>query len=101
MAQAANDGYGVRQDSCETDHGDTIATAMAARRRGWTGESAYHQRSIAENMMCRLKKLGNNLYSRTFERQLNKAHVRAAIINIFTDLGLSQSVRVRQNAPAA
>ncbi|NMQ28368.1 IS5/IS1182 family transposase, partial [Candidatus Accumulibacter phosphatis] len=40
-------------------------------------------------------------YSRTFERQVTEAHVRAAIINTFTYLGMPQSVGVGQIAPAA
>ena len=68
---------------------------------GWKNDSGYHRRSIAENMMYRLKQLGDSLYSRTFERQVNEAHVRAAIINTFTYLGMPQSVRVGQVAPAA
>ncbi|HQO28375.1 MAG TPA: IS5/IS1182 family transposase, partial [Accumulibacter sp.] len=68
---------------------------------GWKNESGYHRRSIAENMMYRLKQLGDSLFSRRFERQVNEAHVRAAIINTFTYLGMPQSVRVGQVAPAA
>ena len=51
---------------------------------GWKSDSDYHRRSIAENMMYRLKQLGDSLYSRTFERQVTEAHVRAVIINTFT-----------------
>ena len=51
--------------------------------------------------MYRLKQLGDRLYSRTFERQVNEVHVRAAIINQFTYLGMPDSVRVGQIAPAA
>jgi len=68
---------------------------------GWKNDSGYHRRSIAENMMYRLKQLGDSLYSRTFERQVTEAHVRAAIINTFTYLGMPQSVRVGQIASAA
>jgi hypothetical protein len=52
-------------------------------------------------MMYRFKQLGDSLFSRRFERQVNEAHVRAAIINTFTYLGMPQSVRVGQVAPAA
>jgi hypothetical protein len=68
---------------------------------GWKNDSGYHRRSIAENMMYRFKQLGDTLFSRRFERQVNEAHVRAAIINTFTYLGMPQSVRVGQVAPAA
>lgn len=68
---------------------------------GWKKESGYHRRSLAENRMYRLKQLGDSLYSRTFERQVTEAHVRAAILNTFTYLGMPQSVWVGPVAPAA
>ncbi|MBE2261083.1 MAG: IS5/IS1182 family transposase, partial [Rhodobacteraceae bacterium] len=51
--------------------------------------------------MYRLKQLGDSLYSRTLERQVTEAHVRAAIINTLTYLGMPQSVGVGQIVPAA
>lgn len=68
---------------------------------GWKNDSGYHRRSIAENMMFRLKQLGDSLYSRTFERQVTEAHVRAAILNTFTYLGMPRSERVGKIASAA
>jgi len=47
----------------------------------WKKESSYHRRSIAENMMFRLKKLGERLFYRTFERQaVAEVHARAVIL---------------------
>jgi hypothetical protein len=60
-----------------------------------------HSRSIAENMMHRLKQLRGDPHSRTFERQVNEARVRAAILNTFTQLCAPQSLRVGQVASAA
>lgn len=81
---------------------DAILQAIAERGRdGWKDDSGYHRRSLAENMMFRLKQLGERLFSRTFERQVAEAHVRAAILNRFTYLGMPQSVRAGQIAPAA
>ena len=68
---------------------------------GWKNDSGYHRRSLAENMMYRLKQLGDSLYSRTFERQVNEAQLRAAILNTCTYLGMPMPVRVGQVAPAA
>jgi hypothetical protein len=56
---------------------------------------------MAETMMYHRKQLGDSLYSRIFERQMTEAHVHAAMINTFTYLGVRQSDRVRQVAPAA
>ena len=81
---------------------DAILSEIATKgRSGWKNDSGYHRRSLAENMMYRLKQLGDRLYSRTFERQVNEVHVRAAIINQFTYLGMPDSVRAGQIAPAA
>jgi Transposase DDE domain len=69
---------------------------------GWKQESGYHRRSIAENMMYRLKQLlGDRMYSREFERQVTEGHVRAAILNVMTYLGMPKSVRRGGIAPAA
>lgn len=46
-----------------------------------------------------LKQLGDRLYSREFDRQVVESHIRAAIINTFTYLGMPQSIRVVQIAP--
>jgi len=62
-------------------------------RAGWKEASGYHRRSIAENMMYRLKQLGDRLFSREFERQVAENHVRAAIINPFAYLGMAKPVR--------
>lgn len=81
---------------------DALLKRIATRGQdGWKKESGYHRRSIAENMMFRLKQLGERLFSRTFERQVAEVHVRAAILNRFTYLGMPQSVRAGQIAPAA
>ena len=78
---------------------DAILAEMAARgRKGWQEESGYHRRSLAENMMYRLKQLGDRLFSREFDRQVAESHVRAAIINQFVCLGMPQSVRIGQIA---
>ena len=78
-----------------------LAEITAKGREGWKEDSGYHRRSIAENMMYRLKQLGDRLFSREFDRQVAESHVRAAIINTFTYLGMPQSVRTGQIAPAA
>lgn len=51
--------------------------------------------------MFRLKQMGDRMFWRTFERQMAEAHVRAAILNRLTYLGMPQSVRAGEIAPAA
>lgn len=58
-------------------------------------------RSIAENVMLRPKQRGDRMFSRTFERQVAKAHVCVAILNRFTYLGMPQSVRAGHIVPTA
>lgn len=81
---------------------DGILKEIEAKGRdGWKDDSGYHRRSLAENMMYRLKQLGDKMFSRVFECQVAEAQVRAAIINRFTYLGMPQSVRDGQIASAA
>ena len=61
----------------------------------WKNESGYHQRSLAENAMYRLKQLfGDRLTSRLFETQVVEVHARIAAMNIMTYLGMPVSVRL-------
>jgi transposase len=81
---------------------DAILAEIAAKGRSrWKQDAGYHRRSLAENMMYRVKQLGERLFSRSFERQVVEAHVRVAIINQFAYLGMPQSVRAGQIAGAA
>ena len=41
-----------------------------------------------------LERLGERVMSRTFERQVNELHIRAAILNRFTELGCPQTAAV-------
>ena len=77
-----------------------LAESEAKGRAGWKEVSGYLRRSLAENMMYRLKQLGDRLLSREFERQVAKNHVRVAIINQFTHFGMPNTVRAGQIAPA-
>ncbi|MDO4969369.1 MAG: IS5/IS1182 family transposase, partial [Comamonadaceae bacterium] len=40
------------------------------------------------------KRLGERVMSRTFERQVNELHIRAAILNRFTELCRPQTAAV-------
>ena len=77
-----------------------LAAIQSKGRAGWKEDSGYHRRSIAENMMYRLKQLGDHLFSREFDRQVAESYVRVAIINQFTYLGMPKSVRAGQIVPA-
>jgi Transposase DDE domain len=81
----------------EEGHPRTEALAHIAEQglKAWKKSTNYHQRSLAENAMYRLKQLlGDRLSSRIFETQVTEVHVRIAAMNIMTSLGMPVSVRL-------
>lgn len=64
-------------------------------RNRWKEESGYHRRSLAETAVFRFKVIfGNTLSSRTIERQITEARVKAAALNRMTQLGMPDSYPV-------
>lgn len=64
-------------------------------RKGWKEESGYHERSLAETAMYRMKTVfGDGVASRPPARQATEAGVRCRALNIMTHQGMPQSVRV-------
>lgn len=53
----------------------------------WKKWSGYHRTSLVESKMHCFKRLGERVMARTFERQVAELHVRAALLNRFTQLG--------------
>ncbi|MBP7647202.1 MAG: IS5 family transposase [Comamonas sp.] len=73
------------------------AAIAACRRLGlsiWKRWIGYHRRSLVETKMNCIKRLGERVMSRTFERQVHELHIRAAILNRFTELGHPQTAAV-------
>ncbi len=69
----------------------------ASRRLGraiWRRWSGYHRRSRAESKMHCVKLLGQRLMARDFDRQVAELHVRVAVLNRFTALGIPVTVAV-------
>ena len=61
----------------------------------WQKASGYHQRSLAETAMFRLKTLfGAQLQARRFDAQVAEAYIRGAALNTMTRLGMPDSYRV-------
>ena len=54
----------------------------------WRKWSGYHRRSRAETKMHCVKLLGQSLMARDFDRQVAELHVRAAVLNRYTALGI-------------
>jgi hypothetical protein len=66
-------------------------TFLALRRLGdatWRRWSGYHRRSRAETTMHCVKLLCLRLMARDFDRQVAALHVRVAVLNRFTALGI-------------
>lgn len=72
-------------------------TVRACRRMGhgirktWSG---YHQRGLVETKMHCLKRLGERVTARTFERQMVELHVRVAVLNRFSQIDRPKTVPV-------
>jgi hypothetical protein len=63
----------------------------ASKRLGralWRRWSGYHRRSRAETKMHCVKLLGQRLMARDFDRQVAEFHVRVAVLNGYTVLGI-------------
>ena len=74
-----------------------LPAIAACRRLGrsiWKRWIGYHRRCLVETKMNCIKRLGERVMSRTFERQVNELHIRAAILNRFTELGRPQTAAV-------
>lgn len=97
-----------RKDARIKQHGNCKAPAKArdkivreVRRLGrkrWKQESGYHQRSLVETAMFRLKTLfGDHLRNRIFEHQATEAFIRCRALNLITQLGMPDSYIVSGN----
>jgi len=65
------------------------------RLRVWKLKNNYHQRSLVETMMSRMKSLfGDQMRSRSFENQKTDLLIRCYAINKINSLGLPKSEAV-------
>lgn len=64
-------------------------------RKKWKCNSGYHQRSLAETIMFRLKTIfTDRLSARLLETQTTQALIRCAALNKMTHVGMPQSYKV-------
>lgn len=54
----------------------------------------YHRRSLVETAMFRLKRLEDQLMARRFDCQVAEVHIRVAVLNKWTFLGMPVTVAV-------
>jgi Transposase DDE domain len=94
-----------RKDAVIQRHGNTSGPRLARDenlrrireigRSAWKAESGYHERSLAETAMFRMKTIfGDGVSSRTPARQATEAGIRCRALNIMTHQGMPQSERV-------
>ncbi len=88
-AEWANDGDGIHPRTAIVRCCDEI------RKKEWKQQSGYHQRSLVETAMFRIKTLfGDKLKNRTFEAQQVEAYLRIGALNKMTGLGMPESYPV-------
>ena len=93
-----------RRDAKVKRHGNTSGPRLArdenlrrirkVGRAAWKEESGYHERSLAETAMFRMKTIfGDGVASRCSPQQATEAGVRCRALNIMTHQGMPQSER--------
>ena len=87
-------GARLRKGLAFAHRNEAVKACKRLGRSTWKRWSGYHRRSLVETKMHCIKRLGERVMSRTFERQVNELHIRAAILNKFTELGCPQTVAV-------
>jgi len=94
-----------RKDAVIAQHGNSKEPVLARDevireirekgRKSWKKESGYHQRSLAETAMYRIKMLfGRELRARNFENQATEAFLKCRGLNKMTQLGMPESYLV-------
>jgi hypothetical protein len=94
-----------RRDAKIKRHGNTSGPRLArdenlrrirqVGRKAWKEESGYHERSLAETAMFRMKTIfGDGVASRSPARQATEAGVRCRALNIMTHQGMPKSQRI-------
>jgi len=73
---------------------EILRTSKRVGRTIWRRWSGYHRRSRVETKMHCVKLLGQCLSAREFDRQVAEFHVRVAVLNGFTALGIPETEAV-------
>ncbi|EJQ7927579.1 IS5 family transposase [Pseudomonas aeruginosa] len=84
----------IRKGRAFAHRNAAIAACKRLGRRIWKAWSGYHRRSLVETKMNCIKRLGDRVMARGFSSQVNELHIRAAILNRFTELGRPQTAAV-------
>jgi hypothetical protein len=74
------------------DRDENLRGVRNKGRSGWKQSSGYHERSLAETAMFRLKQIfSNKLTARRFDSQCVEVFLRCAALNTMTRLGMPDS----------
>ena len=95
-----------RRDAVTSQHGncnmpplprdEVIRAIRQLGRKEWKKKNNYHQRSLSETAMYRIKTIfSDGLRSRIFENQATEALLRCSALNKMTSLGMPDSYCVR------
>lgn len=84
----------IRKGKAFAHRNAAIAACKRLGRGIWKVWSGYHRRSLVETKMNCIKRLGERVTARSFESQVNELHIRAAVLNRFTELGRPQTAAV-------
>lgn len=71
---------------------EIVKATQRLGRTIWKKWSGYHCRSLVETKMRCLKLLGERIMARDFDRQVAEFHVRAALLNRFTQISAPVTV---------
>lgn len=74
---------------------DAVNASRYLGRTIWKRWSGYHRRSRVESKMHCVKRLGQSLMAREFERQVAEIQIRVAVLNRYTALGIPVTEPVR------
>jgi hypothetical protein len=77
------------------DRDENLRRIRQIGRKAWKEESGYHQRSLGETAMFRMKTLfGDEVSSRASRQQATEMGIRCRAMNIMTHQGMPQSERI-------
>jgi hypothetical protein len=73
---------------------DAVNASRYLGRTIWKRWSGYHRRSRVESKMHCVKRLGQSLMARDFDRQVAEIQIRVAVLNRYTTLGIPVTVPI-------
>ena len=99
--KVTGDGEWVRKKHGVNQHRQWLKLHLATEQgcwdkgqKQWKRDIGYHRRSRIEAKMFALKRLGQGVSSRCFNRQVVDLQIRVDILNKFTQLGTAKTVAV-------